>query len=48
MSSKEVEINLCDGNLDIQEAGNTKVIYVYLINTGSHKELRVKMENSQT
>ena len=31
-------LNNCDGNLDIQEAGNTKVIYVYLIGAFCRKD----------
>ena len=39
---------LCDGNLDIQETGNTKVIYVYLIGAFSRKDQHRESQGTQS
>ena len=41
-------LNHCDGNLDIQEAGNTKVIYVYLIGAFCRKDLHRESQGTQS
>ena len=39
---------VCDGNLDIQEAGNAKVIYVYLIGAFCRKDQHRESQGSQS
>ena len=38
----------CDGNLDIQEAGNSKDIYVYLIGAFCRKDLHRESQGTQS
>ena len=38
----------CDGNQDIQEAGNTKVIYVYLIGAFCTKDQHRESQGTQS
>ena len=49
VSSEVLKMSVnCDGNLDIQEAGNTKVICVYLIGAFCRKDLHRESQGTQS